>query len=118
MNDSFDDAIANMEMPEDPGLAILNIKAPNVKPDEKHIKLSSYSSFSSSSTATKSDNNATTSSAASIVSTTTTTSKNSPNAIQVNPNQKGNPLLKSITSIPYEFNSEIIPDYVVGAYGN
>ncbi|KAG5680414.1 hypothetical protein PVAND_009922 [Polypedilum vanderplanki] len=36
------------------------------------------------------------------------------NAIQVNPCQKGNPLLKSINSIPWEFNEKLIPDYVVG----
>ena len=37
-----------------------------------------------------------------------------PNAIQVNPKQRGNPILKSITNIPWEFNEKIIPDYVVG----
>lgn len=36
------------------------------------------------------------------------------NAVQVNSNQRGNPVLKSITSVPWEFNSQIIPDYVVG----
>lgn len=41
----------------------------------------------------------------------------SSHTILVNPNQRGNPLLKAITSIPYEFNNEIIPDYVVGAHG-
>lgn len=36
------------------------------------------------------------------------------NAVQVNPKQRGNPILKSITNIPWEFNDKIIPDYVVG----
>ena len=36
------------------------------------------------------------------------------NAIQVNPKQRSNPILKSITNIPYEFNDGIIPDFVVG----
>ncbi|XP_049838235.1 DNA excision repair protein ERCC-1 [Schistocerca gregaria] len=35
------------------------------------------------------------------------------NALLVNPRQKGNPLLKSIYNVPWEF-SEIIPDYVMG----
>ncbi|XP_043248042.1 DNA excision repair protein ERCC-1 [Colletes gigas] len=35
------------------------------------------------------------------------------NALLVNPKQKGNPLLKSISNIPWEF-SEIVPDYVMG----
>lgn len=39
------------------------------------------------------------------------------NAVQVNPNQKGNPLLKSINNVPWELNEKIIPDYVVGKNG-
>ncbi|OXU28270.1 hypothetical protein TSAR_010961 [Trichomalopsis sarcophagae] len=35
------------------------------------------------------------------------------NPLLINPKQRGNPLLKHITSVPYEY-SEIIPDYVVG----
>ncbi|XP_076631758.1 DNA excision repair protein Ercc1 [Colletes latitarsis] len=35
------------------------------------------------------------------------------NTLLVNPKQKGNPLLKSISNIPWEF-SEIVPDYVMG----
>lgn len=108
MDDSFDEALANMEMPEDPGPSA-NIKATSDKPDEKHTKISSAASSNDKNNATKA--------AASIVSATTTT-KNSPNAIQVNPNQRGNPLLKAITSIPWEFNNEIIADYVVGMHGD
>lgn len=94
MNDSFDEAIANMEMPEDPGPSA-NIQFPNDKPDEKHTK--TLPSSSSSMTTTNSDNNATTNTAASIVATTTTSYSKS--AIQVNPNQKGNPLLKGINNL-------------------
>jgi len=37
--------------------------------------------------------------------------------IQVNSNQRGNPLLKSITNVPWEYNDKIVPDYVVGKHG-
>ncbi|XP_077288518.1 DNA excision repair protein Ercc1 [Arctopsyche grandis] len=36
-----------------------------------------------------------------------------PHCVLVNPKQKGNPLLKGITSVPWEFE-DIIPDYVMG----
>ncbi|CRL04717.1 CLUMA_CG017777, isoform A [Clunio marinus] len=36
------------------------------------------------------------------------------NSVQVNPKQRGNPILKSITNIPWEYNDKIKPDYVVG----
>lgn len=36
------------------------------------------------------------------------------NCVLVNPKQRGNPILKSITNIPWEFDETIIPDYVVG----
>ncbi|KAL7029442.1 hypothetical protein ACKWTF_006246 [Chironomus riparius] len=36
--------------------------------------------------------------------------------IQVHSNQKGNPLLKSITNVPWEYNDKIVPDYVVGKH--
>ncbi|CAK9824278.1 DNA excision repair protein ERCC-1 [Anthophora retusa] len=35
------------------------------------------------------------------------------NTLLVNPKQKGNPLLKFITNVPWEY-SEIVPDYVMG----
>lgn len=40
------------------------------------------------------------------------------NAVQVHPNQKGNPLLKSVTNVPWEYNETIVPDYLVGKNGN
>lgn len=36
------------------------------------------------------------------------------NCILVNPKQRGNPILKSITNVPWEWD-DIVPDYVVGA---
>ncbi|CAH1791396.1 unnamed protein product [Owenia fusiformis] len=39
--------------------------------------------------------------------------KSSPNAIIVNQRQKGNPILKHIRNVPWEYG-EIIPDYVMG----
>ena len=35
-------------------------------------------------------------------------------SILVNPKQRGNPLLKAINNIPWEFDDSIVPDYVVG----
>lgn len=37
------------------------------------------------------------------------------NTIAVNSKQRGNPILKSITNVPWEFCDDIIPDYIVGA---
>lgn len=37
------------------------------------------------------------------------------NTIAVNSKQRGNPILKSITNIPWEFCDDIVPDYIVGA---
>uniref|UniRef100_A0A336M8L9 DNA excision repair protein ERCC-1 n=1 Tax=Culicoides sonorensis TaxID=179676 RepID=A0A336M8L9_CULSO len=36
------------------------------------------------------------------------------NCILVNPKQRGNPIIKSITTVPWEWD-DIVPDYVVGA---
>lgn len=37
------------------------------------------------------------------------------NCVLVNPKQRGNPILKSISNVAWEFDDTIIPDYVVGA---
>uniref|UniRef100_A0A182J1J9 DNA excision repair protein ERCC-1 n=1 Tax=Anopheles atroparvus TaxID=41427 RepID=A0A182J1J9_ANOAO len=39
---------------------------------------------------------------------------NKSNCVLVNPKQRGNPLLKAIQNIPWEYD-DIVPDYVVGA---
>ncbi|KAL0268600.1 UNVERIFIED_CONTAM: hypothetical protein PYX00_010470 [Menopon gallinae] len=36
------------------------------------------------------------------------------NSILVSPRQRGNPLLKSITSVPWEFDDRLLADYVMG----
>lgn len=82
VDDSFDDALANMEIPEAPPAS------------------STASSVAPSTSIQK--------------QTVETEKPKYSNAIQVNPKQRGNPILKSITNIPWEFNSSIIPDYVVG----
>ncbi|XP_054258218.1 DNA excision repair protein ERCC-1 [Macrosteles quadrilineatus] len=38
----------------------------------------------------------------------------SSNSVLVSPKQRGNPLLKSISNVPWEFDESIIPDYVMG----
>lgn len=39
---------------------------------------------------------------------------NTAHCVLVNPKQRGNPLLKSICNVPYEYE-EIIPDYQIGS---
>ncbi|XP_071455729.1 DNA excision repair protein ERCC-1 isoform X1 [Hetaerina americana] len=36
------------------------------------------------------------------------------NNVLVNPRQRGNPLLKSIRNVPWEFEESLVPDYVMG----
>lgn len=85
MDDSFDDALANMEIPEAPPVqntpSTSSLAPPSTSIQKQAVEAEKpkYS-----------------------------------NAVQVNPKQRGNPILKSITNIPWEFNSSIIPDYVVG----
>jgi DNA excision repair protein ERCC-1 len=87
LDDSFNDVLANMEMPELP---------PTIAVEEP----STSSSSSAAETAVKPP--------------IQQQQSKYPNAIQVNPKQRGNPILKSITNIPWEFNDGIIPDYIVG----
>jgi DNA excision repair protein ERCC-1 len=82
-DDSFDDLLANMEMPE-------------------VARRSETPASSSSSTVP----------AQPSTSTEVITEKPKySNAVQVNPKQRGNPILKAITNIPWEFNDKIVPDY-------
>lgn len=84
-DDSFDDALANMEMPEDPKNSQVQpstSSAINTAPPPAQVEITERPKFA--------------------------------NAVQVNPKQRGNPILKSITNIPWEFNDKIVPDYVVG----
>ena len=36
--------------------------------------------------------------------------------IQVNPCQRGNPILKEIRNVPWEFVEGIVPDYILGSH--
>jgi DNA excision repair protein ERCC-1 len=91
-DDSFDDVLAAMEIPEDT-IATASVPAA--------IEAQPGPSTSSET----------------IIQKPPTIEAEKPkysNAIQVNPKQRGNPILKSITNIPWEFNDKIVPDYVVG----
>lgn len=88
LDDSFNDMLANMEMPELPPEST-NSEIPR-KPNEPEM---------STNTSVQQQQSKYT------------------NAIQVNPKQRGNPLLKAITNTPWEFNESIIPDYIVGKTG-
>lgn len=89
-NDSFDEALKDLEIPPE-------AKVPKLSEtdNQKEETTSSIANGSTSSSATKK-----------IVSTVS-------NSILVNPKQRGNPLLKSITNVTWEFE-DIVPDYVVG----
>lgn len=94
-DDSFNDILANMEIPEDP------IKRQAV---EETPGTSSQAEVSNEAAQVEVSKPA-------LIQTEVPRYKN---AVQVHPNQKGNPILKAITHIPWEFNSSIVPDYVVG----
>lgn len=92
-NDSFDKALASMEMPC----------------EQKKPKLSSVSDLTPTSTEDAA-------SCSTTHSNNTLPMKNLPSSqfhISVHPKQRGNPILKSITNVPYEFD-DIVPDYIVG----
>jgi DNA excision repair protein ERCC-1 len=97
-DDSFDDVLASMEMPEDPK-----------KAESQNQNLPGPSTSQQATTSLqKTQENV-------VAAQTEITEKPKySNAIQVNPKQRGNPIIKSITNIPWEFNDQIIPDYVVG----
>lgn len=89
-NDSFDDALKDLEIPSEAKIAKLSQSA-----SEKEQSTTSSTGPSTSASPIKK-----------IVSTLS-------HSIQVNPKQRGNPLLKSITNVTWEFE-DIVPDYVVG----
>lgn len=89
-NDSLDDddLLANLDLPSPP----------------KKAAISTDSAAAGTSSAAEGGN-----SSAGIV----IRSVNKGNCVLVNPKQRGNPLLKSIQNIPWEYD-DIVPDYVVG----
>lgn len=90
-NDSFDEALKDFDIPSESKIPKLS---QTIQQNEQ--------STSSASTASLTD----TLPAKKVVSTVS-------HAILVNPKQRGNPLLKSITNAVWEFE-DIVPDYVVG----
>lgn len=97
-NDSFDEALINLDLPSEPKIARLSQNS-----DSKQ-----QSSQTTSTSIADVDGNSTTSSSPTKTAVSTVS-----HAIQVNPKQRGNPLLKSITNVTWEFE-DIVPDYVVG----
>lgn len=112
-NDSFDKLIASLEEPTDILQAASSVVTTTAPSEPKKSKLSNQS-----------EQNTAAAAAANASTTTTTDNKpsiqqvsNKPNrahCVLVNPKQRGNPILKSITNVPWEFDDTIIPDYVVG----
>lgn len=97
-NDSFDDALANIDLPKNDEHAPSEAKKPKLAfedNDDEDMVL------------------------ANIELPSTSTEKVIPaakaNWVLVNPKQRGNPVLKSISNVPWEFDETIIPDYVVGS---
>lgn len=88
-NDSFDKALAAMEMPS----------------EQKKPKLTSVSDSTEAASSTSSPQNNNQPPMKSLPS--------SHYHISVHPKQRGNPILKSITNVPWEFD-DIVPDYIVG----
>lgn len=85
-DDSFDQELANLEIPTAPKVARLENK-PAASTNE-----------------------------ATNAATTTTNAKTpaSANCVLVHGKQRGNPILKSIVNVPIEFRDDILADYVVG----
>lgn len=98
-NDSYDDILANIDLPRDD-------TPPSVSIASKKPKLSIDNDDDSDSVLANIELPSSTTAAGADVSKT--------NCVLVNPKQRGNPVLKSITNIPWEFDESIIPDYVVG----
>lgn len=93
-NDSFDDALIDFEIPN---------------PSEAKIAKLSQSTIQKDQLTSTSETAETSKSASPIKKIVSTVS----HAILVHPKQRGNPLLKSITNVTWEFE-DIVPDYVVG----
>lgn len=99
-DDSFDDILATMELPEDPikkKPVVVSQEAPGTSKQAEESKEAAKPTSESTKPV--------------VIETE---KPKYANAVQVHPNQKGNPILKAITNIPWEFNSQIVPDYVVG----
>lgn len=91
-NDSFDEALLDLDIPSESKIPRLS--------ETTVVKEQPIASSTSTETSTRS------SPTKKIVSTAS-------HAILVNPKQRGNPLLKSITNVTWEFE-DVVPDYIVG----
>ncbi|BFG04328.1 DNA excision repair protein ERCC-1 [Drosophila madeirensis] len=90
-DDSFDDVLGSMEMPTSP-------KKPKVQPSNNQAPAATTSTANSSHPA----------------SITVVKPASNPHSVLVHSKQRGNPILKSIQSVPLEYRDDIVPDYVVG----
>lgn len=89
IDDSFDDVLASMEIP-----AVKDDQLPSTSKTSENPQKSTEPATNSSNPVIDKPKYS--------------------NSIRVHPNQRGNPILKSITNIPWEFDSSIVADYVVG----
>lgn len=115
-NDSFDEILANIpeptaSVPSQPKKPKLSADSKNDESFEDNIlaNLTIPTATPSTSTASSSLPSSTTNAALPSVNVANT------NKILVHPKQRGNPILKSIQSVPWEFDDTIVPDYVVGS---
>uniref|UniRef100_A0A1I8MQQ3 DNA excision repair protein ERCC-1 n=1 Tax=Musca domestica TaxID=7370 RepID=A0A1I8MQQ3_MUSDO len=102
-DDSFDDALATMEIPTAPKIArkeppktVQKIPANKPLPNKAATDMFQIKKPEE------------------IPTTTAKTTPSNPHCILVHPKQRGNPILKSILNCPLEFRDDILPDYVVG----
>lgn len=119
-NDSFDDLIADIEIPgtQDEPTAPSEPKRPRASTgideaglsDDELANLTLPDALPGPSTTSNQQKQA--ASTADAAGNRINVSKT--NCVLVNPKQRGNPILKSITNIPWEFDNTIVPDYVVG----
>lgn len=99
IDDSFDDVLATFDIHESVDEPVETSDQPSTTSNSEILPKSSFTSEAGKSTST---------------STATIEKPKYSNSIKVHPNQRGNPILKSITNIPWEFDSTIVPDYIVG----
>lgn len=123
-NDSFDDILATIEIPSS-GSESLSVPTEAKKPrnstafdetgesDEVLANITIPEMVAAATTGNDQNKDKPSTSTNSVAGNRINTSKT--NCILVNPKQRGNPILKSITNIPWEYDTTIIPDYVVGA---
>lgn len=121
-NDSFDDVLATIEIPSsesellseptEPKKARTSIGFDDTDQSDDVLANLTIPDLPATTTSNESKEKPSTSSS-SVAGNRVNVSKT--NCVLVNPKQRGNPILKSITNIPWEYDNSVIPDYVVGA---